>query len=129
MSTRPKILFDGDCKLCTWSTQIITDQDADSAFEFIPIQSERGEDLLNGLGDDFDQLDSVILIEGSGFQAKSDAIFQITQQLPGGWSLLSFLSIIPRPIRDAVYDLIARNRYRWFGKPASSAPLPDKVID
>ncbi len=128
MPDRQKILFDDDCKLCTWSTQIITDQDSDSPFQFIPIQSDLGEDILKDLGDEFDQLDSVILIEGSGFQVKSDAIFRITEQLPGSWSFLSLLSILPRPILDALYDLIARNRYRWFGKQASTSPLADKVI-
>ena len=97
MLEKPKILFDGDCRLCTWSTQVLSDQVSNSTFEFIPIQSDRGEDLLRGLGDEFGQLESVVLIEGSKFQAKSDAIFRISQQLPGRWSYLSLLSIIPDP--------------------------------
>lgn len=123
ISYRSKILYDGDCKLCRWSTQIINDQDARGTFEFVPLQSDLEEDLLVRLGIEIDSLDSVLLIEESGFHTKSDAILRIVKQLPGKWSYLSWLSIVPSPIRDAVYDLIARNRFRWFGKRASSIPL------
>jgi predicted DCC family thiol-disulfide oxidoreductase YuxK len=64
-------------------------------------------------------LDSVLLIENSSYLMKSDAIIRISQQLQGRWSYLSHLSIIPKPIRDAVYDLVAKNRLKWFGQRAA----------
>ena len=73
-----------------------------------------------------EELDSIILITGNQYHSKSAAALKIARELKGGWKLLYAFILIPRPIRDAIYDLIARNRIKWFGeKTACELPPPD----
>ena len=123
MENSPIILFDDRCNLCSRSVQFIFDHDSEGSFKFTPLQSKPGESLIAKVGIENDPLESMILIEGSRFLKKSDAIIRISQQLPGKWAYISYLSIIPKPIRDAIYDLIARYRHKWFGQQSSS-PYP-----
>jgi predicted DCC family thiol-disulfide oxidoreductase YuxK len=69
----------------------------------------------------------VVLIRKDGVRRRSDAVLDIARQLGGAWRWLAVLSVVPRPIRDGIYDLIARNRHRWFGRnPACPVP-PDDI--
>ena len=100
---------------------------------FAPLQSEVGRSLLEarGLraavaGAEPRGMESIVLIEGSRCLTRSDAAIEILRHLSGLWPLLGILRAIPRPIRDRCYDVIARNRYRWFGRRATCmVPSPE----
>jgi predicted DCC family thiol-disulfide oxidoreductase YuxK len=122
----PIVLFDGVCNLCSGSVQFILKRDPQARFRFASLQSEAGRSLMTEHGLNPDALSSVVVIEdGRAFQ-ESSAALRIARHLPGAWKLLRVFAVIPRPIRDAVYRLIARNRYRWFGKTeACWLPTPE----
>lgn len=122
----PIVLFDGVCNLCNGSVQFLLKRDREALFRFASLQSETGQKLQAELGMDPQALDSVILVEGDRWYKESDAALRIARSLPGAWKLLTAFRIVPRPIRDAVYRLIARNRYRWFGKTETCwLPTPE----
>jgi predicted DCC family thiol-disulfide oxidoreductase YuxK len=125
-STHPTLLFDGVCNLCSGSVQFILKRDRQGHFRFASLQSEVGKRLMTEHGLDPDALSSVVLIEEGRAYQESTAALRIARHLPGAWKLLRVLSVIPRPLRDAAYRLIARNRYRWFGKTeACWLPTPE----
>jgi predicted DCC family thiol-disulfide oxidoreductase YuxK len=114
-AAHPIILFDGLCRLCNGSVNFLIDHDPAAHFRFAPLQSRLGRDLLSRF--DLDAgLGSVVLVENGRAYQRSDAALRLARGLGGLWGLLSWAVVIPRPVRDAIYDLIARNRYRWFGK-------------
>jgi predicted DCC family thiol-disulfide oxidoreductase YuxK len=126
MSSHPVILFDGVCNLCNASVNFVIDRDPHAVFRFGALQSEEGRHLLAERGVDEEWLDSIVLIEGDRVYTASDAALRIASRMPFPWSLLRVFRILPRPLRDAVYNWIARNRYRWFGKQESCrVPTPD----
>ena len=125
-ATHPTLLFDGVCNLCNGSVQFILKRDTQGRFRFASLQSEAGRRLMTGHGLDPDALSSVVLIEDGRAYQESTAALRIARHLPGAWKLLRVLTIIPRPLRDAAYRLIARNRYRWFGKTETCwLPTPE----
>lgn len=119
----PIVLFDGVCNLCNGSVQFLIKRDRQARLRFASLQSDTGQKLQADLGMDPQALDSVVLVEGDRWYKESDAALRIARNLPGPWKLLAAFRIVPRPLRDAVYRLIARNRYRWFGK-AETCWLP-----
>lgn len=122
----PVLLFDGVCNLCNGSVQFIIERDPDARFRFASLQSEEGQVVLSRFENRPSDLSSVVLIQDDQLYARSEAALRVARQLGGGWSLLYAFIVVPRPIRDAVYDWIARNRYRWFGKKdACMIPSPD----
>jgi predicted DCC family thiol-disulfide oxidoreductase YuxK len=124
--SQPIILFDGVCNLCNASVNFIIARDKKLRFKFAALQSEAGKTLLEryDLGDNY--LNTMILIEEDTVSAASMAILRIAKLLPFPWPLLYVLKIIPPLIRDPVYQFIARNRYRWFGKIAKCrVPTPE----
>lgn len=111
------ILFDGVCNLCSRSVQLVLKRDSRDVFRFAPLQSDWGRQLLEARGIDPSQTDSIVLIDpGVAYYIKSDAALEIARDLKGFRALPLLFGWIPRALRDIVYDLIARNRYRWFGK-------------
>ena len=110
------ILFDGICNLCSGAVQFIIKRDPKAYFKFASLQSDYGQQKLAEAGEQPNQMHSLLLIEGEEFYFKSTAILRICRHLSGGWKFLNFLLALPRPFRDWLYDLIARHRYRWFGK-------------
>lgn len=126
-SAKKIILFDGICNLCNGAIQFIIKRDTKDTFRYAPIQSNIGQKLLTERNIDSSKIDSIILIEPSvAYYIKSDAALRIGRSFGGGYALLSIFSWIPRVLRDGVYDLIARNRYRWFGKKATCMiPTPE----
>ena len=112
----PVILFDGVCNLCTGSVRFVIERDARKQFRFASLQSPVAEKLLGAQGRDGDRLESVVLVVGERTYRKSTAALLIARRLDGLWPLLSALLVIPRPLRDAVYDWIGKRRYRLFGK-------------
>jgi predicted DCC family thiol-disulfide oxidoreductase YuxK len=113
---RPVILFDGVCNLCTGSVRFVIERDARKQFRFASLQSPVAEKLLGAQARDGDRLESVVLVVGERIYRKSTAALLVARRLDGLWPLLSALLVIPRPLRDAVYDWIGRRRYRMFGK-------------
>ncbi len=121
------ILFDGVCNLCNRAVQFVIKRDKNDVFRFAPLQSEIGAQLIKERSIDITRIDSIILIEPSiAFYVKSDAALEIGRSLGGIWKLLGIFDWIPRVFRDGIYDLIARNRYRWFGrKDTCMVPTPE----
>ncbi|MHC0039563.1 thiol-disulfide oxidoreductase DCC family protein [Pseudoneobacillus sp. C159] len=109
------ILFDGVCNFCEGSVLFIIRRDPVGHFRFASLQSETGEKLRNEFGME-KQLESLVLIEDNQYYKKSTAALNICRSLKGAWRLLVIFLIIPAPIRDYFYDIIAKNRYKWFGK-------------
>ncbi|MCA0972065.1 thiol-disulfide oxidoreductase DCC family protein [Halobacillus litoralis] len=120
------ILFDGDCHFCDRSVQFIMKRDPKAMFQFASLQSETGQELLRKFGAPV-ELDSFILIEKNRMYTQSTAALRVCRQLNGLWKTLHFLTAIPKPIRDTVYNVIAKNRYKWFGtKEQCPLPTPDE---
>jgi len=112
----PIILFDGVCNLCNAAVQFIIKRDPYAKFRFIPLQSERAKQLLQQAGLEHTMTDTVVLFYNDKVYTQSDAALHIARHLSGLWPVIFVLIVIPRPIRNAVYSWIARNRYCWFGK-------------
>jgi len=122
----PIVLFDGVCNLCSGSVQFVLKRDLEGRFRFASLQSEAGRSLMLEHGLDPDALSSVVLVEDGRAYQESSAALRIARHLPGAWKLLRVFAVVPRPLRDAVYRLIARHRYRWFGKTeACWLPTPE----
>jgi predicted DCC family thiol-disulfide oxidoreductase YuxK len=122
---QPVVLFDGICNLCNWSVQFIIKHDPQGRFRFASLQSTSGQQLLALHGIHTQAIDSLVLIVGSHWYARSIAALEIARRLAWPWPLVYALVIVPRPLRDWAYDLIARNRYRWFGrKETCIVPTP-----
>jgi predicted DCC family thiol-disulfide oxidoreductase YuxK len=130
---KPVILFDGECNLCSWSVQFIIKRDPRAHFRFAALQSPAGQRLIEACGAAARGADSVVLLEGASCYTRSDAALRIARRLSGAWPLLGALAVVPRPLRDRVYDAIARNRSRWFGRAdACLVPTPalrDRFLD
>lgn len=121
-ASRPILFFDGVCNLCNGAVQWIIRWDRREQFLFSPLQSVGGEKAKTAVGAG---LDSIILFHEGRYFVKSDAALSIARLLGKPWSYLGALRIFPKRFRDAIYDLMARNRYRWFGKKnACMLPTP-----
>ena len=122
----PVVLFDGVCNLCSGSVQFLLKRDPEGRFRFASLQSDAGRSLIAEHGLDVDALSSVLLIEDGQVWQESSAALRIARHLPGAWKLLRVFAAVPRPLRDAAYRWIARNRYRWFGKTETCwLPTPE----
>lgn len=113
------ILFDGVCNLCNSSVNFIIDNDHKNVFKFTSLQSEKGIDLLKKYDLLDKNIDSVILVENDKAYVKSDAALKIAKTLGGKYKMFYGLIILPAFIRNFFYDIIAKNRYKWFGKKDS----------
>ncbi len=111
------ILFDGVCNLCNNFVQFVIKKDAEDIFRFASLQSETGKRLIAERGIDTNTIDSVVLIEpGVAYYIKSDAALQVGKHLKGYRTISKVLNLIPNGLRNIVYDFVAKNRYRWYGK-------------
>lgn len=128
---RPIILFDGVCNLCNSAVQWVIEHDKDRRFHFASLQSDAARrELEKVLGRaEIDALpDSIVLLDSDGVHTRSAAALRIARRLGRPFTLLGLGTVLPRPIRDAIYGLIARNRYRWFGRRDScTTPSPDSA--
>ncbi|MFN3241432.1 MAG: thiol-disulfide oxidoreductase DCC family protein [Planctomycetota bacterium] len=113
---QPLILFDGDCNLCNGSVQFVIKRDPQAKFRFAALQSDAARSALVAAGVTGELPDSIVLVADGRVRTRSAAALAIARRLGGLWPLLSIFWLIPYPLRDLVYDWIARNRYRWFGK-------------
>ena len=111
------ILFDGVCNLCSSAVQFIIENDKKDIFRFVSLQSDLGQEITTYLGISSADLDSIILyLPGYAYYYKSQAVFEIAKELGGIYSISTIFSILPSSITDSVYDYIAKNRYKWYGK-------------
>ena len=126
---RPLILFDGVCNLCNSAVQRVIERDEGERFDFATLQSDAAHRELQSLlgAEEIEALpDSIVLIDSDGVHTRSAAALRIARTLGFPFALISLSVVVPRPIRDAIYDWIARNRYRWFGRQdRCMTPAPD----
>jgi len=110
------IFFDGHCNLCSNSVQFVIKRDKKKRFIFASLQSDAASAHLLQFGSKNKTNDSIILVEGGERFEKSEAALRIAKHLSPPWPVFYLLIIIPKNWRDAMYDLISKNRYKWFGK-------------
>lgn len=120
----PILLFDGVCNLCNETVRFVVDHDGDGRVSFAPLQSPVGRALLERFGLPTETVDSVVLIEGERVSRKSDAALRVTRYLDDPLPAARLFELVPAPLRDAAYDMVADHRYRVFGRK-ESCPVPE----
>ena len=109
------ILFDGVCNYCNHKVNFIIKNDTNDLFRFVALQSETGQRIITYLG--IKTIDSIVLYEpGYAYFIKSEAVFRIIKHLSSSVRLLLLFNFIPTSIKNLLYDYIAKNRYKWYGK-------------
>lgn len=123
------ILFDGICNFCNQTVVFVLKRDRKGYFSFSSLQSNFGQNFLKAQGMPTHDFDSMIFVQGDKIYTESSAALQITKHLSGLWPVFSVFLLIPRPIRDYVYRLISKNRYKWFGKRDVCMVAPEGSAD
>ena len=116
MEAHPIILFDGYCNLCSGVVRFVAKHDREGLFRFAPLQSGTGRRLLEAYGLSAIMGKTFVLVENGKAYTASDAALRLAARLPWYWKWTQAIHLIPKGWRDGVYQLIAHNRYRWFGK-------------
>lgn len=119
------MVFDGFCNLCSGGARWVQRHRIEPPFQLVPMQSDAGRALLTQHGYDPDDPLTFLVLDGERCLTQSDAWIHLVAAAGGTWRLIHATRLIPRVIRDSVYRLIARNRYRWFGR-RTSCYIPDK---
>ena len=123
---KPVILFDGICIFCNFWVNFAIKHDPKKKLKFAPFQSNAGQLLLSQHNIAIESINAVILIENGKVFTQSSAAFRVCKYLSGIWKIFYGLLIIPKFLRDFFYNIIARNRYRWFGKKETCmVPTPE----
>ncbi|MEO6948576.1 MAG: thiol-disulfide oxidoreductase DCC family protein [Ginsengibacter sp.] len=126
MPQQPIILFDGVCNFCDSTVNFVIKRDRKNLLKFAVLQSSIAKELLEGQSIQGNDLSSFIFIENKKVYSRSTAALRVCKYLNGFWPFMYGFIIVPKFIRDAVYNLIARNRYKWFGKKdACMIPTPE----
>ena len=123
----PVVLFDGVCNLCNGSVRFVIERDPHKHFQFAPLQSETATTLIGRTADPLAMPDSIVLVDDGRLYVRSTAALRIARRLRFPWPLLWLFMAVPRPLRDWVYDVIARHRYGWFGR-RDTCMVPTKEI-
>jgi predicted DCC family thiol-disulfide oxidoreductase YuxK len=119
------VLFDGVCNLCTAAVQFIIRHDREAIFRFASIQSEIGMEICRSQGLDPADFQTFVLISAERILVRSDAAIEVASRFGGAWRFVTIFRLVPRMVRDGLYSLVARNRYRWFGRTeACMIPTP-----
>ena len=121
------VLFDGVCNFCNGWVQLILRNDKKDEFLFAALQSDAGKRLLSDSNLSSPPPESVIVIEKGKYHFHSSAALRISSRMGGLWKLMVVFYILPRPIRDGLYSIIARNRYKWFGRK-DTCMVPDEKV-
>ncbi len=120
------ILFDGVCNLCNGFVQFLIERDPKRRYRYASLQSETGQALMRSAGLPADEINTVVLMEEGTAYTHSDVALRVARHMGGLWPLATVLYIVPKFLRDAIYNWVARNRYRWFGKKeACMVPTPE----
>jgi predicted DCC family thiol-disulfide oxidoreductase YuxK len=117
------VIFDGLCNLCARSVHFILRHESEPRFVFCPVQSAAGARLLGAHGYSAADVTTFVLVSEGRVYARSAAALRIARHFRGAWQLLRVLWIVPRPLRDMLYNFVAQNRYSWFGKADSCLVL------
>ena len=112
-------MFDGECGLCSFWVDFVLARDVHARFRFTPLQSPAARLILERTGLPGDVMDSICLYEDGVVYQRSTAVLKILGGLPAPWPLATVLLAVPAVLRDALYDMVARHRYAWFGKTTS----------
>lgn len=127
------LLIDGHCRLCHGVTRFVVKRDRRRRFRFAALQSDVGRYYFAKEGLSLDDLDTFVMVNGDVVYIKSTAALNVFRRLGGLWPVLYGFIMVPRPIRDWVYDRIARGRYRWFGRTEAcllpTAELRERFVD
>lgn len=121
------LLFDGYCNLCSSSVQFFLKHEKNNKLYFTSLQSDVGKEILNHYQIDVSRVDSLVLIEKEKAYIKSSAAIRASKYMKGIYPLATIFLIIPSFIRNIVYDYIAKNRYKWYGK-SETCMVPDKNL-
>jgi len=125
-NNRKILLFDGVCNLCNTSVTFVIQRDKKDLFRFAALQDPAGQQLIEKYQIDPSNTDSIILIENDKAYVKSTAALKVARHLGGAYPLLYGFMIVPNFIRNWVYDYVAKNRYKWYGKKDSCMiPTPE----
>jgi len=118
MTDGPIVLFDGVCNLCSAAVRFLIARDPSGRLRFASLQSEAGARVLaaHGRKAPVGEPDTVLLVEGGRVYERSTAALRTAAHLVAPWPLAAVFFAVPRPLRDAIYRLVARRRYRWFGR-------------
>ena len=128
MTASPIILFDGMCCLCDFWVRFVIRHDPRAVFRFASFQSQTGQELCRAHGIDPEARNSLVLIDPSGVHQQSDAVLAIVERLGGAGRFLGAAGrIMPHPWRDGLYQFVARNRTRWFGR-RSACRVPSDAL-
>jgi predicted DCC family thiol-disulfide oxidoreductase YuxK len=123
------VLFDGVCNLCNSAIDFIVRKDENNHFKVGALQDEKVQKLLEDYQIDKNYLDSIVLIRGDQVFYKSKAALEIAKKLPGFWSALYIFRFLPQKFTDFFYDVIANNRYKWYGKKETCRlPTPEERV-
>ena len=123
----PVILFDGFCGLCNWWVDLVLRRDRAGRYRFAPLQSAAGERLLAEMKFPPGFIDSFVLVEGGRAYLRSDGVLRVVKTLGLPYNLLYAGVVLPRRVRDWLYDVVARRRVRWFGRrDACRLPTPEE---
>ena len=121
-------MFDGVCNLCNTSVQYVIKHDKKDLFRFVALQSETGQRILKHIGISTNNIDSIVLYEpGIAYYYKSNAALEIAKNLGGIFTYGTIFKIIPTSLRDSIYDYVAKNRYKWYGKQ-DNCMIPTKEL-
>lgn len=115
-SSRPIVLFDGVCNLCNRIVQFIIKKDKKKLFLFASLQGKTGQEVLKKFNLPVNDFNSFILVDGDQIYTRSTAALRMLRKLGGGWRYFYVFIILPKFIRNALYNRVARNRYKWYGK-------------
>lgn len=120
------VLFDGVCNLCNGAVNMLIDRDKKNVFRFASLQSAYGQQVVAKHHLQGEYLNTILLVEGDKVYERSTAVLRVFKHLGGLYGLLYFFIVVPVFIRNAVYNFVARNRYRWFGKrDVCRVPTPE----
>lgn len=123
---KPVVFFDGYCGLCNHFLDFILKRDRSNKFYYAPLQGETAKRFLPELDGDTEEW-TMYYLDENGLYERSTATLEILKRLGGGFGVIGYLTVIPRFIRDPIYRLIARNRYKWFGKrDTCRLPMPEE---
>lgn len=120
------VVFDGVCNLCSALVQFVIRHDPAAKFRFAAIQSEIGREISQSYGLDPADLQTFVFISDGKMHVRSDAAIEVVSRFGGAWRFFTVFRLVPRVARDWIYSVIARNRYRWFGrKDVCMIPTPE----
>jgi predicted DCC family thiol-disulfide oxidoreductase YuxK len=122
------IFFDGVCNLCNSSVNFVIDRDPKGLFKFATLQSSFAKELLERESINSLALESIVFYSDNRLYKRSRAALEIARKMSGGWPLFYALIIVPRFLRDSIYNLVATKRYKWFGR-TDSCRIPTRELE